>query len=520
MELHPELTEYGYEIIQVLGHNYGSARSTYLAKKIANQQLVVVKLFRFPKSANQFSTYEKAIAREAQILSQLQHPMIPCYLNRFDIPDGYCIVQEYIEAQSLANQHSFNLQQIQHIAIAALEVLVYLQSQTPPIIHRDLKPENLLVSDDLKLYLVDFGFARIGMTDVAMSSVAAGTFGFMAPEQLRNSNLSKATDLYGLGMTLVCLLTGIRSIQIDHLIDETNQIEFQHLLTNVNPRFVQWLKKMTAPRLKDRYSEASIALANLHQVGNIGASAKAITSRWRRMPIYLLPVTAIASLFAIFPNPSSENLSSNSQITPSSSPASLPLPSLYPCNKYRHLKLTKTEAQDVSDSIVKLQIYRKCRGCNFRGARFISEDLIGVDLQNADLTGANLIQVNLSGSNLKGAKLEGTDFSQANLENVDFSETTSNCADFGQAELQKAKLVRANLRAANFSQANMASSDLSYANLTSADLTQTDLSKANLNYANLTNTNLLQTVLKNATMQEVIIKNTKIEQTDFPNGDN
>jgi uncharacterized protein YjbI with pentapeptide repeats len=509
VESHPELTEYGYEVVQVLGHNYGSARSTYLAKKIVNQQLVVVKLFCFPKSANQFLAYEKAIAREAQILSQLQHPMIPCYLNRFDTPDGYCLVQEYIEARSLANQHSFNLQQIQHIAIAALEVLVYLQSQTPPVIHRDLKPENLLVSlvsDDLKLYLVDFGFARIGMTDVALSSVAAGTFGFMAPEQLRNSNLNKATDLYGLGMTLICLLTGIRSTQIDHLIDEANQIEFQHLLTNVSSRFVKWLKRMTAPRLKDRYSDAAIALAALKQIGDIGVSAKASASRWQRMPIYLLPVAAIASLLTIFPNPSSENISSNlSQTLPSN-----------PCSKYRHLKLTKTEEQEVSDSIAKLQIYRKCRGCKFRGARFIPEDLKGVDLQNADLRGVNLMQADLSGANLKGAKLEGANFTQANLEDVDFSETTSTCADFGQAELQKAKLVRANLTAANFSQADMTGSDLSYANLTSADLTQTDLSKANLNYVDLTNTNLLQTVLKNATVEGVTIKNTKIEQTDLP----
>jgi serine/threonine protein kinase len=63
------------------------------------------------------------------------------------------------------------------------------------------------VDEQMNVYLVDFGFARIGSAEGAMSSVAAGTFGFMAPEQIYNRELSNATDLYALGATLICLLT-------------------------------------------------------------------------------------------------------------------------------------------------------------------------------------------------------------------------------------------------------------------------------------------------------------------------
>jgi serine/threonine protein kinase len=542
MDLQPDFTEYGYEVVQALGHNYGAERSTYLAKSLTSPQLVVVKLFRFPKSASQFSAYEKAIAREAQILANLKHPAIPCYLNGFDTPDGYCIVQEYKEAQSLASNRSLNLSEIQRIAIAALEVLGYLQSLTPPIIHRDIKPENLLVGDDLKFYLVDFGFARIGKTDVALSSVAAGTFGFMAPEQLRNQDLSEATDLYGLGMTLLCLLTGKRSTQIDCLIDEDNQIKFRHLLPNVNPRFVRWLEKMTAPRLKDRYLNAATALAALNQIGDIAAltSKQSFTNHWWKVAFCLLPVpAAIASFFTFLPALPSENRFSSSQSTLFASISSLPLPYLPSaiaitptpipmtipntrssnlCSQYRDFsQRDKPEEQEANDSLIKLKLNRECRGCNFKGVRSMPRDLQGVNLENADLRRVRLSNTDLSGANLKGAKLEGTDFTQSTLHNADLSETTSKCATFTQTKLQNAKFVKADLTMAQFSQSTMTETDLSNANLTAARLSQTDLSRANLNNVDFTGAELIQTVLKDATMQGVIIKNTRMVQTNLPN---
>jgi len=64
--------------------------------------------------------------------------------------------------------------------------------------HRDIKPENVLVDrqEELKVYLVDFGFAHIGSGEVAASSVVKGTLGFMPPEQMFNRQLTEASDLY------------------------------------------------------------------------------------------------------------------------------------------------------------------------------------------------------------------------------------------------------------------------------------------------------------------------------------
>jgi serine/threonine protein kinase len=135
-----------------------------------------------------------------------------------------------------------------------------------PISHRDIKPENILVDDNINVFLVDFGLARIGDGEVAMSSVAKGTIGFMAPEQLFNRQLSEASDLYGLGTTLICLLTGTPSTAVSDLIDDDYRINFKHLVPKLSLRWIEWLQKMVELKPKDRFPDATAALEALQPI--------------------------------------------------------------------------------------------------------------------------------------------------------------------------------------------------------------------------------------------------------------
>jgi serine/threonine protein kinase len=254
-----------YQKIQELGRNRAGGRITYLAKDNQTQQPVVIKRFLFARAGSDWSEF-KAHEREIQVLRELEYPGIPRYLDSFETKAGFCMVQEYKKAQSLAIPRSFEPEQIKQLAIATLEILVYLQRRLPVIIHRDIKPENLLVDEQLNVYLVDFGLARLGGSNVAMSSVAAGTFGFMAPEQIYNHKLTKATDLYGLGATLISLLTGTKSTAMDTLINEEGKIQFQHLLPQLSLRFVNWLETMVQPKQSDRFIDAEAALEALKPI--------------------------------------------------------------------------------------------------------------------------------------------------------------------------------------------------------------------------------------------------------------
>ncbi|MBD1826112.1 serine/threonine protein kinase [Microcoleus vaginatus GB1-A2] len=264
MNAFPDFSTHGYQIEKELGHNSLGGRVTYLAKNTNTQKLVVIKQFQFAQLGASWTEYE-AYEQEIKVLQNLDFPGIPRYLDSFQTDSGFCMVQEYKNAES-AVARTFSPPDIKQIAIATLEILVDLQAQKPPIIHRDIKPENLLIDDELNVYLVDFGFARIGGGNIAASSVVKGTMGFMPPEQMFNRELTKASDLYGLGITLICLLTGTKSADVGNLVDANYGIHFRHLVPPLQQGWMNWLERMVAPRLQDRYPSAADALTALESL--------------------------------------------------------------------------------------------------------------------------------------------------------------------------------------------------------------------------------------------------------------
>lgn len=258
----PDFVAHGYQVIKELGHNLEGGRFTYLAKRLADNVDVAIKQFQFATTGAKWNEYD-GIKREIQSLQGLNHCGIPKYLDQFETNNGYCLVTEYFPADTLAVGRSFTPDQIKQIAVQLLEILVYLQERMPPVIHRDIKPENILVDENLNVYLIDFGFARVGSGSVAMSSANAGTFGFMAPEQIRNLTLTNASDLYGLGLTLICLIGAIRSTDIGNYIDFNNQLDRSKIdpkLKECSLTFIDWLDKMVAPNLAPQ--EKSSARSN------------------------------------------------------------------------------------------------------------------------------------------------------------------------------------------------------------------------------------------------------------------
>ncbi|OBQ01525.1 MAG: serine/threonine protein kinase [Anabaena sp. LE011-02] len=262
MSSYPDFQAQGYQVTRELGRNREGGRITWLATNLNTGQPEVIKQFCFAQAGSSWSGSE-AHAREIQVLKGLDHSGIPSYLHSFETSDGFCLVQEYIHASTLAEPRSFSPEEIKQIAVKVLEILVYLQNRIPSVIHRDIKPENILVDEQINVYLIDFGFARIGSHDVAGSSVFKGTPGFIPPEQMFKP--TNATDLYALGATLICLLTGIKSTKIDQLQDEDDPylIKFRHLLPQVSLRFIGWLEKMVQPKQKDRFTNAELALESL-----------------------------------------------------------------------------------------------------------------------------------------------------------------------------------------------------------------------------------------------------------------
>lgn len=495
----PNFSPHGYQIVRVLGHNRAGGRVTYLATSTSSQQRVVIKQFQFAQFDSSWADYD-AYEREINVLRSLSHPGIPKYLDSFETVTGFCLVQEYKPALSLASPRYFTSQDVKKIAIAVLEILVYLQQQNPPVIHRDIKPDNILVDyfQDLKVYLVDFGFARLGGGDVSVSSVVKGTLGFMPPEQLFNRQLTEASDLYSLGITLICLLTQTPSTEVGNLIDETYRLDFKALLPKLNPPFVKWLEKMIAPSLKNRFPNAVTALEALKPTGAFNQPFHLSPKRRKSTQIIgfiALGIIAVfdANLKAVLHEQMAEFEYSPPVNAPSPLEKTRPIetPSPVVASRPSELKTsplqTPQQLENRQETIKRLLITRRCSGCDLRrtmlgGANLWSAGLIDANLEGADLRSANLWAANLERANLKNVILRDANLLGANLKNTDLS--------------------RANLSNANLKSVNLRNANLTRANLRGANLENAYLEKANLREANLQGVNLKNAKLKGAIMPD------------------
>ena len=304
MSVYPDFANYGYEIVAELGRNREGGRITWEAKNISTEKTVVIKQFCFAIADSSWSGY-KAYEQEIIVLQKLHHPGIPQYLDSIETLDGFCLVQEYIPAESLNNFRRLTVLEVKQVALKILDILIYLQQQNPPILHRDLKPENILITESLDVYLIDFGFASFGTKEVSGSSVFKGTPGFIAPEQMNRPSL--ASDNYSLGVTLVCLLSGLNISEIRALTteDEPYRLPLKTILPNLEVPLISWLKKMTETKVSKRFPNALAAknsLIELDSVTTVGSKiAPAIGSQLAALtrPKIMIGTAIIFALSAI-----------------------------------------------------------------------------------------------------------------------------------------------------------------------------------------------------------------------------
>ena len=256
-----------YQVVRELGQDPTKDRVTHLAKDKATQQPVIIKQFQFSKIGANWAGCE-AYKAEVQGLMKLNHPGVPRYLTAFPIENGFCTVQQYKQARPLSELEEVEPAQIQQIAMALLEILVYLQNQNPPVIHRNIKPENVLIDEQQTIYLVDFGFDYLGSGRNTIKTSVAGTAGFMPREQSRDrGGLTEATDLFAAGMTLACLLTQTSTADVQTLNSQSGELSIRNKVANdISFQLVEWLSRMTRPYPKQRFPNAAAALEALNQL--------------------------------------------------------------------------------------------------------------------------------------------------------------------------------------------------------------------------------------------------------------
>lgn len=161
------------------------------------------------KRAHGNTRAEQALRAEADLLARLHHPAIPAFVASFE-EGGFCyLVESLHEGIPLARFQQLTFEQVCWIGQRLSEALAYLHQQH--LVHRDLAPGNLLLAmDHRSLSLLDFGLARREPGTMPQTApgvpLAAGSPGYVAPEQWKQGVISPACDIYGMGMVLGCAL--------------------------------------------------------------------------------------------------------------------------------------------------------------------------------------------------------------------------------------------------------------------------------------------------------------------------
>lgn len=152
--------------------------------------------------------------QESRLLSSLSHPNLPRIYDAFSEDERYYLVMDFIDGKTLlqllkeAGGRPLPVPLVLKYAIQLCAVLIYLHQQRPPIIFRDLKPANVMATANGHVFLIDFGIARIFKEGQQQDTVFLGSPGYAPPEQHGVAQTNARSDLYSLGATLHCCLTG------------------------------------------------------------------------------------------------------------------------------------------------------------------------------------------------------------------------------------------------------------------------------------------------------------------------
>lgn len=161
----------------------------------------------------------KQFEREARMMAQLNHPVLPRVSDYFTEGNRAFFVMQFVEGADLADiiaqqPGPFPREAVIAWADQLLDALIYLHSHDRQIIHRDIKPHNLKLTSAGKIVLLDFGLAKAQAAGSSDEEICRSVFGYTARyaplEQIQDLGTTPQSDIYALGATLYHLLTGVK----------------------------------------------------------------------------------------------------------------------------------------------------------------------------------------------------------------------------------------------------------------------------------------------------------------------
>nr|WP_255498935.1 MULTISPECIES: Stk1 family PASTA domain-containing Ser/Thr kinase [unclassified Leucobacter] len=250
----------------------GGMAMVYLADDIRLHRKVAVKVMHQHLSEDE--NFTKRFDREARSAAQLSHPnLVNVFDQGQDLGRSY-LIMEYLPSITLRDllksRKSLTLDETLEISEAVLAGLAAAHEAS--IVHRDVKPENVMLVDDGRIKIGDFGLAREVSANTTTGQALLGTIAYLSPELVTRGIADARSDLYAFGIMLYEMLVGAQPFTGD----QPMQIAYQHAHSTV-PRpseasatstpaiddFVTWLTRRTP---EERPTDAGVALEVLRDL--------------------------------------------------------------------------------------------------------------------------------------------------------------------------------------------------------------------------------------------------------------
>lgn len=215
-----------YRIERLLAH--GGMASVYEALDLQLHRQVAIKVLAAHLSDD--PNFREKFLTEARVAASLNHPNLVNIYDQGQQGDVTYLVLELVTGTTLRHVlddfKTIDPERTVELLEAVLEGLD--SAHRAGIIHRDIKPENILLSNEGKIKLSDFGLART-IDNRTEAKDVLGTVGYMAPELVTGGLATKATDIYACGIMLYEMLTGQRPYQGE----QSMQVAYQHANSRV-----------------------------------------------------------------------------------------------------------------------------------------------------------------------------------------------------------------------------------------------------------------------------------------------
>ena len=249
-----------YEIIKSIGE--GGMANVYLAYDILLKRNVAIKVLRGDLSQDE--KFIRRFQREAISSSSLSHPNI---VEMYDVGEDngtYYIVMEYVEGktlkQLLKRRGTLTITEVIDIMLQLTDGISCAHESY--IIHRDLKPQNIMIKDDGRIKITDFGIAMaLNSTQLTQTNSVMGSVHYLPPEQASGKGSTIKSDIYSMGIMFFELLTGKLPFKGDNAVE----IALKHMkdeipsVRKINPEIPQSIEniilKATAKNPKNRYDD-------------------------------------------------------------------------------------------------------------------------------------------------------------------------------------------------------------------------------------------------------------------------